>query len=162
MRCSASVSVATMRAKEEAWMAGVPGSNTNKESGFPSSSSEPLPLTAAMVTLASLGKRPDGWDGDDTVAPARETVAAARRWLTDLSQIVARTHLPWHDPHITATPDGDILFEWWRGERKLSVYAAGDEIAYIMTWKEAGEIRQDDGDARGAEAQAHIWSWLIG
>jgi hypothetical protein len=142
-------------------MTGVPGPNTHEERDY-SGEREPLPLTAAMVALAALGKRPSAMDGDDAIPPTRETIAAARRWLTNLSQAVSRARLPWLDPHVAATPDGDVLFEWWNGERKLSVYVTSDSAEYIMTWKEAGTIRQDDGDAHGADAQEQIWSWLIG
>ncbi len=139
-------------------MAGMPGANTHDERGY-GGESEPLPLTTAIVTLASLDKRPAESGGDDATPPTRETIAAARQWLTGLSRTVAQAHQPWLDPHVAATPDGDVLFEWWRAERKLSVYVADETAEYITTWKEAGEIRQDDGDAQSTEAQVHLWSW---
>jgi hypothetical protein len=142
-------------------MVGVPGLNTHEERDYPDKR-EPLPLTTVMVALAALGKRPAGLVSEDAIPPTREIIAAARRWLAGLSQTVSRVRLPWLDPHIGATPDGDVLFEWWNEERKLSIYVTGDTAEYIMTWKEAGTISQDDGDAQEADTQARLWSWLIG
>src|SRR5262245_60927668 len=62
-------------------------------------------------------------------------VANARVFLQEFYALVASNKSEdkasviseWRNPHISASDDGDIAFEWWQGKRKLTIYIGPDE-----------------------------------
>nr|AWL95741.1 hypothetical protein CIT37_29080 [Bradyrhizobium ottawaense] len=40
----------------------------------------------------------------------------------------------WSRPHISSTEDGEIVFEWWRQRRNLTLYFGDDGPEYIEVW----------------------------
>jgi hypothetical protein len=40
----------------------------------------------------------------------------------------------WCRPHISSTEDGEIVFEWWRGNRNLTLYFSDTGAEYIEVW----------------------------
>lgn len=100
------------------------------------------------------------WDGAAGEAPSAATIGTAQSVLTSLAALVAGEHLSWAHPHISASPFGDVIFEWWNGDKQLSIYVSGNEAEYIQTWGEGESVEMEDGDATSDENRRGFWSWF--
>jgi hypothetical protein len=40
----------------------------------------------------------------------------------------------WGRPHISSTEAGEVVFEWWHNNRKLTLYFGDDGAEYIEVW----------------------------
>lgn len=101
------------------------------------------------------------WDGVVGVSPSATTIATAQSMLTSLAVLVAGEHSSWVHPHISASPFGDVIFEWWNGDKQLSIYVSGDEAEYIQTWGHGESVGMDDGDVTSDETRREFWSWFM-
>lgn len=82
-------------------------------------------------------RKPD-WDGDDGIAPSRETLAEARAFLSFL-------RLTGCVPHTTYAPgDGEINFEWRAARRFTEVGFSGDGTVSWFHRDADGEICRDE------------------
>ncbi len=119
-----------------------------------------LQIAETLKTIAALEHIDTDWDGTEGETPSPITIVTAQGMLTSLAALVAREHMPWIDPHISVTPFGDIIFEWWGEDKQLSIYISGDEAEYIQTWGEDDSVDQIDGDATSDETRWKFWSWF--
>ena len=94
-------------------------------------------------------------------APAG-AVFLANRWICSLHREAQEAKLPWVDPHISETSEGEILFEWWAGNKRLTVYVSEAEGAsFSRFWGERPSVFTDDGAAETHEIQRTLWNWLL-
>lgn len=103
-----------------------------------------------------------GWNGYDAVSPRSEAIAAARHWIRIMFEDAAATPYAWADPLVTASAEGDVVFEWWNGPRKLTVYVSGDSVEYVKAWGPNITEEMSDGEIRSASDRRALWSWLAG
>lgn len=91
-------------------------------------------IVRAIEALECLRELPSGWAGEEWCAPDSDAVQAARRWLLQLwSQTGAGASI-WLPPHITASPQGDVVLEWWHDPKKLTVYISAQSTEYLKVW----------------------------
>jgi hypothetical protein len=60
-------------------------------------------------------------------------------------------------PFITEGPYGETVLEWWRGDRKLTVYFDGGTVTYLKSWGPDVEREMEDGPVRGMD---DLMAWL--
>lgn len=120
----------------------------------------PIELTDTLADLKSLEKLLPGWNGYDVAAPKIEPIQKARKWILEMYEDVRRMRALWHQPHVTADADGDVMFEWWNNERGLAVYVSEDGATYIMDWGTNMETEMEDGEATTPEIRRQLWTWL--
>jgi hypothetical protein len=78
-----------------------------------------------------------------------------------LDQAMAHWLAPkWPKPHITKSPMGDIVLEWWAGTRKLTVYVAEQSLGYVKVWGSDIDSEMTDGDIAGGGELANLLTWL--
>lgn len=119
----------------------------------------PSPLSKIQRQLTSLGSWPEGWDGYEAAKPNRDSIKNADNWIRTLYRGV--THALWIEPNIVADAEGDVVFEWWHNEKKLTVYVSPEIIEYIKV--EGPDIHADmyDGTAETAKDSRMLWHWLL-
>ena len=86
-----------------------------------------------------------------------ESLRNASTWLESTK---AALNASWDDPHVTASPDQEVVLEWWYGDRKLSVYFSDDESVFIKVWGSNIEDEMDEGDPDDTRAFLEAWKWL--
>ncbi len=84
----------------------------------------------------------------------------ARSWITSLFQTVAS--LGWIKPNVTGGPEGGVVFEWWYGKRKLTVYIEEQSIEYVQVWGTDVDAKITDGSIESVSDSRKLWMWLIG
>lgn len=66
----------------------------------------------------------------------------------------------WRRPHITLSENGEIVFEWWHGNRKITFYF-GDHVAeYIKVWGTDIDTEMDSGVLSDDWTLTSVWLWL--
>jgi len=115
---------------------------------------------------ATLGRVVDlldwrnGWNGYDALAPDRDSVKRALVWVSTLYAEVRAVERPWLAPNVTAGAEGEVVFEWWQGDRKLTVYIEHDAVSFLQVWGDGIGTQVVDGDAISASVCRTLWLWL--
>jgi hypothetical protein len=65
----------------------------------------------------------------------------------------------WIDPHIGLNETGEVAFEWWNDEKKLTLYIAPDMTRYVSSWGANIETEMNAGSLV-ANQFANLWRWL--
>jgi hypothetical protein len=59
---------------------------------------------------------------------------------------------------VTAGVNGEVVLEWWHGEKKLTVYVTSESVEYLKVWGDDIGSEMEDGDA--APVAPALWRWL--
>ncbi len=54
-------------------------------------------------------------------------------------------------PNVAADADGNVVFEWWEGQRKLTVYIHPESVEHVKVWEPVIFSEMEDGEAEGIE-----------
>src|SRR5258708_313599 len=119
-------------------------------------------LRAKLERLKSFLTWEDGWNGYDAPAPEREAITHARQWIVMMWLAAADVRRPWNEPNVTGGPEGEVVFEWWNGERKLTVYVSAEDAEYVEVWGTDIRSEMADGRADSNRERRVIWQWLTG
>ena len=119
--------------------------------------------------LVNLEQRVDDlrtWGADwaeyDAAPPTPATVDHAQQWIKDLYVDVLNSGRTWVDPLITASEDGEAMFEWQRRDRRLTVRVIETEVAYSKIWGTRPNFQFEDGIADTTQRRQSLWAWLGG
>ncbi len=78
-----------------------------------------------------------------------------------LYEAAAAQGLIWQPPHVTASPRGEAVLEWWGAHKKLTVYVDAAKVEYVLSWGPDIEAEMADGEADTVEGALGLWHWLI-
>jgi hypothetical protein len=122
---------------------------------------EPL-LETLDQRLSEVSGYQANWDGNDSEAPSADAIAKARGFLQEVFRsAVEQTSGDWRSPHISANEEGHIVFEWWNGQRKLTIYFGPQSASFIRSWGPHLFDDMQDGPLVIEEFGNH-WAWLLG
>lgn len=111
--------------------------------------------------LGQIANLPANWDGHGSAQPDPSAIEAARQLIEDAYQQTQVLEVAgWQRPHISASESGEIVFEWWNANRKLTVYVALHQVTYIKSWGPHILNDMEDGVLQH-ENFPLIWSWLF-
>lgn len=120
---------------------------------------KPIGETLSQIhNLLSWGENRNSYR---TLAPNPTSVAQAESWIVNLFQGVEDLGQFWIKPSITASPEGEVLFEWWHGDKKLTVYVGDESIDYVQVWGTDIDAKITDGDIESVSDCLSLWMWLI-
>ena len=111
-----------------------------------------FPLPNALVTaLEGLSA--------SAAPPHPAALELAKSWVASLYSETKSQEKTWIPPHLTVQDGGDVVFEWWNGQKSLGVYVSPSEIWFLQS---AGvNSEQNEGNADTQETRQSIWQWLI-
>lgn len=116
----------------------------------------------AFGALRSLALSSSNWDEPDTSAPTEQAIERARLWLEHLALHILASDYPWFAPHVSDSADGGVMFEWWFGEKKVTVYVWENQVAYIQVWGPDMRHEMCEGVAEPIPRfMSSVWSWLV-
>jgi hypothetical protein len=116
-------------------------------------------LAPMQVAIARIGSLETNWDGFGSVAPTNEALSFARNLVARFYASVVATGLSWQTPLVTASEEGSVVFEWWKGGRKVSLYIGPQQAHYIQVWGSDPEHEMLDGQLDEDQFQ-RLWIWL--
>src|SRR6266540_3497746 len=99
------------------------------------------------------------WETDSygSLAPRYSSIVHAENWIRRLYTQIAFGN--WLNPNVTAGPEGEVVFEWWYGAKKLTVYVSSPNVEYIKVWGTDIYTDMEDGDAEPIDTCKELWSW---
>ncbi len=118
------------------------------------------PLEPTIAGLRGLLDRREGWNGYDAAAPDPDAVTQACDWITRLFVMTVVTGLPLIAPNVTAGPDGEVVFDWWRGDKSLTVYVEAQDTQFLRATGSEPGAEMVDGSAESVDTCISLWSWL--
>lgn len=102
------------------------------------------------------------WADYDAAPPTSTTAEQAQQWIKELYLDVVTSGRTWVDPLITASEDGEAMFEWQRRERRLTVRVTETEVTFSRVWGTRPDFQFEDGIADTAQRRRGLWAWLGG
>jgi hypothetical protein len=114
-------------------------------------------LHRRVNTLRTSGRKLPGYDAPP---PTDAAVDLAIEWIVQLYLDVHETQRTWHDPLITASEEGEAMFEWERGERRLAIRITEGRVEYSKMWGTPPHFEFEDGFADAPERRRTLWAWL--
>ena len=120
-----------------------------------------LATTVARHRLRKLFALRENWDGHGSAKPVFEAVVRAYRAVLEMYQLAALSGHGWTNPNVSADENGTVVFEWWRGQRKLTMYVTASEMSYVRVWGNNIDTDMVDGPVDGLEYDfTPLWGWL--
>jgi len=111
-----------------------------------------------LAEIDNLLNWPSGWNTYDALAPNPLAVAHAKEWITELYRCVEQWQLQWLAPNVTACALGDVVFEWWKGQHKVTVLVGAHVVVIFQV---TGKDITDCTLSKASECET-IWRWLVG
>lgn len=120
-----------------------------------------LVLQGLKQKLRALRFLPEDWDGHGSAKPNPLAIENAQGWLERIYSQTIEAELEWRAPHITASEDGEVVFEWWRGDHELTLYFGADHQAeFIQVWGTHIKNEMADGQLDEPIGILTLWKWL--
>ena len=118
------------------------------------------PLRDILIQVRNLLSLGENWNSYQALAPDPNAVAHAEIWIVSLFQTVMDMGLFWIKPSVTASSEGEVVFEWWYGKRKLTIYVGVQSIDYVQVWGTDINAKITDGDIESISDCRSLWVWL--
>jgi hypothetical protein len=87
------------------------------------------------------------WADYDAAPPTSTTVDHAKQWIRALCLEVFTNGQTWVDPLITASEDGEAMFEWQWRERRLTVRVTETEVTFSKIWGTRPNFQFEEGSS---------------
>jgi len=121
----------------------------------------PENLSLALNRITRLFTWPEGWNGYNALSPQRDAIVYARNWIRWFYQEVSILNQDWLNPHVTASAEGEVVFEWRQGVKRLTIYVGNQGAEYVKSWGPDINTQMEDGHANTASIRRSLWMWLM-
>jgi hypothetical protein len=124
------------------------------------------PHLPILLNLAERVNKLRTWGADwadyDAPPPADGTVDRALDWIQHLYVDVLVSGPTWIDPLITASEEGEAMFEWQIRGRRLTIEVTEAAVSYSKLWGTPPHLQFEDGLADTPQRRQSLWAWLAG
>ena len=93
-------------------------------------------------------------------APSQRAVNRAALLLEDLEYIAGSRGIQFSEPNASVDSEGQILLEWWVGDRKLSIYVSEDVAEHMRIGGAALDSPIEEGLVECEDDLLELWRWL--
>lgn len=115
------------------------------------------PLAQILVKLAVLTTR----DVSDAFSVDPVVIKRASAWIIEMYFDVYLSPHRWIQPNVTANAEGEVVFEWWNDNKKVTVYITDDGAEYVRVWGPDINTDMSEGEADSSEARQSLWTFLV-
>lgn len=119
---------------------------------------EILPTLSEIFDLLTW---PEGWNGYNACAPKYDAVQYAAHWIELFYLEIMDLHLDWLEPNVTASAEGEVVFEWRHGINRLTIYIGNQSAEYVKDWGADINAEMEDGYANSPSIRRALWKWLM-
>lgn len=116
-----------------------------------------IPTYGTTHRIRALKDWGENWDGSGAVPVSPAAVERAIALVSNTYEAASHADIDWLEPHVTASPHGEVVLEWWSQHKKLTVYVTDAEADYIKVWGLDIDEEMDD----GVIEEQHIAGLLI-
>lgn len=114
---------------------------------------------ATQIELSKLFQLTDNWDGYDSKAPSISTIEKSRDLLIKLHKNFTQ-HGLFRNPFVSVSENGEVVFEWWDKDRKLTFYIDNTEYQFLKSWGPNIFNDMEDGELSDSNL-IETWLWLV-
>lgn len=118
-------------------------------------------ISPTLNEIYNLLTWPDGWNGYDACTPKYEAVQYADHWIELFYQEIISSRLDWIEPNVTASAEGEVVFEWRRGIKALTIFIGNETAEYVKDWGADVNTEMEDGYANSPIIRKALWKWLM-
>ncbi len=119
-------------------------------------------LARTLGSIVALRRLGENWNGHDAAAPMPTALLKAVSWTQMMSDEVWNRGWVWHEPHISASEEGEVVLEWWQAPKSLTVYVSPEGMDYIQDNGMGGPAEMGDGSANTTNERLAMWQWMFG
>ena len=91
---------------------------------------------------------------------SEETLDGAYLWAERMYSAAIQSKSGWIDPLISPNDDGEIVFEWWCSDKKLTVRVGADGVEAVKRWGERPNNYREEIKIVSDLNRRQIWVWL--
>lgn len=117
-------------------------------------------LDEARQQISDLAHLQKGWNGYDAMPPSSDAIYRAMHWLNRSYAECKDARVRWYKPNVSASAEGEVVFEWWDKNRSLIVYVDAEEETFHKSQNGDGSTEHTHGDATLGEQQAELLRWF--
>ena len=114
-------------------------------------------IAPTLAEIDDLSTWPDGWNTYDALAPKHEAIQHARHWIEAFYREILDLRLDWLKPNVTASAEGEVVFEWWKGIKSLTIYIGNQSVEYVKSWGADMSTEMEDGPASSPVLRQALW-----
>jgi len=118
-------------------------------------------LKGTLSSVQNLLLWDAGWNDTSSIPPNQTAVSHAKNWIVKLYLEVSCLGRPWMQPNVTAGVYGEVVFEWWYRNHKLTIYIGDEDAEYVQVWGTDIYSEMADGNAESSSTCRSLWLWLI-
>ncbi len=118
-------------------------------------------ILRTLSEIYSLLNWPEGWNAYNARAPKYEAVQYAAHWIELFYREVMDSRLDWLEPNVTASAEGEVVFEWRHGVNRLTIYVGNQSVEYVKDWGADIDTEMEDGYAKSPQIRRTLWQWLM-
>lgn len=138
--------------------------NIRRRTASSGESAYPVQILSLMNKIKQKEQLQDNWDGNGSLKPSTENTERAieflRRMFRYLSAFDEKHPLHWKHPHVSVSEEGIIVFEWWHGNHKITIYNEKKSTNYLKVWGSDILANMDEGELHIPEDIISLWNWL--
>lgn len=113
-------------------------------------------ITSSILRLRERG---EDWDTYGSAAASPESIYQAIDSVESFIIEASGLGLNWLDPHVGLDEVGNVVLEWWSGDRRLTVYFIPDQPEFVCSWGPNIESQMHAGELT-PELFVMKWRWL--
>jgi hypothetical protein len=87
------------------------------------------------------------------------TILNAVNWIIELRKIVGLRRYWWSEPLVNIS-NSELIFEWWHGGKKITVYFSEANAEFIKVWGANIDSEMEEGIAETNDQIEALWKWL--
>ena len=110
--------------------------------------------------VASLRNWGVDWPEYQGMAPDAAAISFAATWIEDIYRNALKAGQRWITPLITASEEGEVVFEWWHGQKKLTVTILGQTAVAVKRTGVRPHISREEVAAVSPQSRTRLWAWL--
>ena len=118
-----------------------------------------FPIHGTLQRINHLQSWGTKWDGEDVIAVSAASVARASALIDLIYSEASSLGIDWADPNVTASPQGEVVLEWWNREKKITLYVNENHSDYVQAWGTDIDTEMTDGVLFDADVSL-LFAWL--
>jgi len=118
-------------------------------------------ILSTLAEIYNLLTWPEGWNGYNACTPKYDAVQHALYWIGMFYLEIMDLNLNWFEPNVTASAEGEVIFEWRHGIKSLTIYVGNQSADYVKDWGADINTEMEDGSADSSSIRRALWKWLV-
>jgi hypothetical protein len=120
-----------------------------------------IEILPTLIEIGDLSTWPAGWNGYKALAPNYSAIQYAEHWMELFYQEVIGSGQNWMRPNVTASAEGEVVLEWWYGDKGLTIYIGNQSAVYLKDWGADINTEMEEGHANSPGIRQALWEWLM-